>query len=76
VRAKILPAFVFGELTAGRAKTLEAKIRREKRKSFLKTNELSIEGENYARPVLLFSRSQAALRGGLPKQDAEAKTAT
>jgi hypothetical protein len=73
VRAKILPLF-FGELEAGKAKTLEAKIKQKKRGTFLKTNELSIEGENHARPVSSLSPPQRALRGGLPQQDAEAKT--
>jgi hypothetical protein len=66
VRAKILPLF-FGELEAGKAKTLEAKIKQKKRGTFLKTNELSIEGENHARPVSSLSPPQRALRGGLPQ---------
>jgi hypothetical protein len=72
-RPKILPLF-FGELKAGRAKTLEAEIKQETRKVFLKTNELSIEGENYARPVNSFSLPKQAYERAEPKRGERSKT--
>jgi hypothetical protein len=59
IQAKYCLPLLFWKLKAGRAKTLKAKIRQEKRKVFLTTAELSIKGENHGRPVLLLASPQA-----------------
>jgi hypothetical protein len=54
VRAKILPLFFWG-VEGGMSENFRSQDKAGKRKSFLKTNELSIEGENHARPVNAFA---------------------
>ena len=67
-----MPLF-FGELRSGRAKTLEAKIRQEKRETFLKTNELSIEGENNARPARLLAAPKRLCEADCPSRTPKQK---
>jgi len=75
MRAKILPVFVFGGLKAGKAKSRRKQNNSKNKESLLNTKKYARQAAQRP-PRASFKPPQRLLRGGLPQQDAEAKTTT